>query len=96
MHVLMLLAHVDFDPTESAIPWAQLSALGHEIHFATPDARPASADPRMLAGRGLGIWKPLLWARGGRATRIASPMTSPRCSTGEPADDVASWQPHPP
>lgn len=63
MHILMPLPHVDFDPTESAVPWAHLTQQGHQVHFATPDGGPASADPRMLTGRGLGPWRRLLQAR---------------------------------
>lgn len=44
------------------MPWRILKAAGHETVFATPDGGPASADPRMLTGAGLGIWKGLLRA----------------------------------
>jgi putative intracellular protease/amidase len=60
--ILMPLPRRQFDPTESAVPWKILTQLGHEVIFATPDGQPGAADERMLAGAGLGIWKPLLIA----------------------------------
>src|SRR2546425_921445 len=63
MRILMPLPAVDFDPSESAIPWKVLCAAGHEIVFATPDGAPARCDDRMLTGRGLGPWRPILAAR---------------------------------
>lgn len=60
--LLMPLPAADFDPTESAVPWQVLTARGHRIVFATPDGRAGQADPRMVDGRGLGPWKPLLQA----------------------------------
>ncbi len=53
----------DFDPTESSIPWRALVDAGHEVGFATPDGKPAAADPRILSGRGFFIWRPFLRAR---------------------------------
>jgi protease I len=52
----------DFDPTETAIPWKVLTALGHTVKFATPNGQPGAADERMLTGRGLGVLAPLLIA----------------------------------
>lgn len=63
MTILMPLPSFDVDPTEAAIPWKQLTAAGHTFTFATPDGRPAQADPIMLTGRGLGPLKGLLMAR---------------------------------
>ncbi|EMF90844.1 DJ-1/PfpI family protein [Leptospira santarosai str. ST188] len=60
--ILIPLPSVDFDPSESSIPWKILKENGYEIFFATPDGKPGSADFRMLTGKGLGIWKPLLIA----------------------------------
>lgn len=66
--VLIALPTTDFDPTEAGVPWQWLTRLGHDVRFATPAGRPATADPRMLDGRGLGAWKRLLRAdRHGRA-----------------------------
>lgn len=61
-HILMPLPSEGYDPTETAIPWRLLRERGHHIRFATPDGRPAQADPRMLDGRDLGLWAPLLRA----------------------------------
>ena len=44
----------DFDPTETGVPWTILTSLGHSITIATPDGKPASADPIMVTGKGLG------------------------------------------
>lgn len=60
--ILIPLPARDYDPSEAAIPWKLLGARGHGIRFATPDGRPAHADPRMLDGNGRGIWKPVLIA----------------------------------
>jgi putative intracellular protease/amidase len=54
--VLIPLPAQDFDPTEVAVSWKVLSQLGHEIRFATPDARAARADEIMLSGEGLDPW----------------------------------------
>jgi protease I len=60
--ILIPLPARDYDPSEAAIAWKLLAARGHAIGFATPDGRPAQADPRMLDGKGLGVWKGLLRA----------------------------------
>lgn len=57
--VLMLLPRHDYDPTESAVPWAALTAAGHRVIFATPDGHPAHAD-RLLTDIGFGLLSPLL------------------------------------
>lgn len=54
----------DFDPTEVAVPWAVLTALGHSVVFATPDGAPGRADDIMLTGRGLLLVGPMLRANG--------------------------------
>ncbi len=58
----MPLPSTDFDPTESAVPWRFLKQHGHEFVFATPDAKPATADQRMIDGNGLGILRPFFIA----------------------------------
>lgn len=58
----MPVPSTDFDPTESSVPFVRLIEAGHRVVVATPDARPATADPRMLSGQGLGPWKPILRA----------------------------------
>ena len=60
--VLVPIPATDFDPTETAVPWQILAALGHHAVFATPDGAPGRADPRMLTGQGLGLLAPLLMA----------------------------------
>ena len=45
------------------MPWRVLSEAGHAFVFATPDAAPAQADPRMLKGTGLGLLGPMLRAQ---------------------------------
>ena len=52
--VLLPLPHVGFDPTETAVPWQQLTAHGVTLVFATPEGGVAAADDRMLTGEGLG------------------------------------------
>jgi putative intracellular protease/amidase len=51
MRVLMPLPDRDFDVTEVAVPWAVLSAAGHQVVFATEQAgtKPV-ADSRLLTG----------------------------------------------
>ena len=60
--VLIPLPALGFDPTEAAVPWKVLSERGHEVTFATPDGNPASADPIMVTGKGLGLLKYVLRA----------------------------------
>ena len=60
--ILIPIPNTDFDPTEVAVPWKILRDAGHTFVFATPDGRPGSADPRMLTGKGLGIFAPALTA----------------------------------
>lgn len=61
--VLMPLPSFDFDPSEAAITWRVLKDNGVDVFFATPDAKPAVADPRMLFGTGLSVFKRILMAR---------------------------------
>ncbi len=70
--VLIPLPAFDFDPTEAAVPWSVLVARGHEVVFATPHGLAAQADPRMVDGGGLGVWRSLLRAdRHGRSAYAA-------------------------
>lgn len=61
--VLMPLPAYDFDPSEAAITWKVLKGHGVDIYFATPEGQPAMADPRMLYGTGLALFKFILMAR---------------------------------
>lgn len=54
--ILIPIPSRDFDPTEVAVPWRVLTALGHTVAFATPDGRTGAADEIMLTGRGLDLW----------------------------------------
>jgi putative intracellular protease/amidase len=54
--VIMPLPSRDFDPSEAAVSWQRLRKDGHRVRFATPDGRPAAADPLMLSGEGLDLW----------------------------------------
>lgn len=54
--IIIPIPSLDFDPTEVAIPWRILSALGHNVSFATPDGRPGKADEIMVTGEGLDLW----------------------------------------
>jgi len=48
--VVIALSTADFDPTEAAVPWAVLTAAGHEVVFATANGEPGACDPEMLSG----------------------------------------------
>ena len=58
-HIIIPLPSLDFDPSEVAVSWSVLTKLGHRISFATPDGKPAQADPIMISGRGLDPWSPV-------------------------------------
>jgi len=61
-NVLIPLPALGFDPTEASVPWKVLTEREHEVTFATPDGKPASADPIMVTGKGLGLLKYVLRA----------------------------------
>ena len=61
--ILIPLPSYGFDPSETAIPWKQLSEKGFVITFITPDGKKAKTDKIMLTGEKLGIWKRILAAR---------------------------------
>ena len=70
--ILMPLPRRDYDPTETSVPWFELTQRGHQVCFATPDGTVAEADSRMVEGSGLGPWKSLLRAdANGRARHSA-------------------------
>ena len=61
-NILVPLPSIDFDPTETGVPWRFLTSRGHTVTFATPDGKPGEADPLMVTGRGLGLLAPVLRA----------------------------------
>lgn len=63
MRVIIPLPDQDFDPSEAAIPWQHLKAKGVQVLFATPAGKKAVADPRMVYGNGLGVFRSQLMAR---------------------------------
>lgn len=70
--VLIPLPTRDFDPTETGVPWLELTRRGHQVRFATPAGEVAEADPRMVHGTGLGPLKAILRAdANGRAAYAA-------------------------
>ncbi len=67
----------DFDPTEVAVSWKVLTALGHDVVFATPDGRPGAADEIMLTGRGLPLVGRLLRANADARAAYAAMLADP-------------------
>ncbi|GAB2554020.1 type 1 glutamine amidotransferase domain-containing protein [Rhodanobacter koreensis] len=65
--ILIPLPRRDFDPSEVAVSWHTLHADGHQVIFATPDERMASADELMITGIGLDPWG---WIPGLRRLRL--------------------------
>jgi protease I len=61
--VLIPIPSIDFDPSEVSISWKILNDNGIEIIFSTPDGLIGKADPIMLTGSSLWIWKSVLMAR---------------------------------
>jgi len=59
----MPLPRTDFDPSEVAVSWRILRDAGHDVVFATPDGRVASADPVMTTGIGLDFWSRIPWLK---------------------------------
>lgn len=78
--IVVPIPSTDFDPTETAVPWAMLRAAGHRLCFATPDGRPGRADDRMVNGTGLGPLAPLLRADANGRAAYAALRESPEFS----------------
>lgn len=74
--ILIPLPCFGFDPTEVAIPWKVLSEAGFDVTFATPDAKKARTDPRMLNGDDLSLLKSVLQARKDAQSAFAEMETS--------------------
>ena len=60
--VLIPIPNVDFDPTETGVPWKILTKAGVKVIFATPSGSIGRCDERMLNGIGLGPLADLLAA----------------------------------
>lgn len=60
--ILMPIPDYGFDPTEAAVPWNYLNEKGIEVIVATPSGKMASADERLLTGKGFGPFKKMLMA----------------------------------
>jgi protease I len=60
--ILIPIPETDFDPTEVSVPWKILTSAGFQVIFATPEGRQGSADPKIISGDGLGIFKSMLIA----------------------------------
>lgn len=61
--ILIILPQTDFDPTETAVPWAAWDQAGHDVLFATETGGPAECDPVTLTGEGLPLFARSLQAR---------------------------------
>ena len=90
--VLMPLPSMDFDPTEAAIPWRMLKSFGHEVWFATPDGKPAAADPCMVTAPDPAIETVIAVAAPDAMVMFPGPAT--RASTG-PDTDCTEISPEP-
>mgnify|MGYP000431874633 FL=1 len=62
MKVLILLPSLDYDPTESAVPWKAMMRAGHSLTFSTPEGLPAYADQR-LVDKGFSLLTPFLMTK---------------------------------
>jgi protease I len=76
--VVIPLPATDFDPTEAAVTWSILDSHGIEVDFATPLGLPATGDPLMVTGKGLGPWKPFLQADKNGQIAYAKMVSSPK------------------
>jgi putative intracellular protease/amidase len=60
--ILCILPSLDYDPTESALPWQALRQAGIDVRFATPTGIPAYADLR-LTDVGFSIMSPVFMTK---------------------------------
>jgi len=51
--VLIPLPDIDFDPTETAVPWKTFKDAGHEVVFATENGEKPSCDPFLVRDEGV-------------------------------------------
>ena len=75
--VLIPLPATDFDPSEAGISWNILHQHDVSVVFATPQGEKAQGDARMLTGKGLGPWAPLLKADENGKRSYESMLKSP-------------------
>jgi putative intracellular protease/amidase len=85
--ILTLLPTHDFDPTETALPWALLTEAGHEVRFATPDGAPGRVDERLVSV-GFGPLTPLFMTRPDALAHFRRMEASPAFRTPSRYDDV--------
>jgi protease I len=90
--ILIPLPSCDFDPTESGVPWKLLHRQGHRIVFATPDGKPAEADPKTLNGQGLGAFAALLRADANGRSAYGDMTRSREFQHPIPYQDIRSTQ----
>lgn len=91
--ILMLLPEVDYDPTESAVPWAALKEAGFDVGFATPEGAPAFADERLVE-RGFGPLSPVLMTRQPDLERYHRMTSDPAFRSPLRYDDADSAEVH--
>jgi protease I len=60
--ILIPLPLFDFDPTEAAVPWKILKNNGMEVVFSTSNGTQATPDMKILTGKSLGVFAPVLAA----------------------------------
>jgi putative intracellular protease/amidase len=85
--VVMLLPAVDYDPTESAVIWDALTTSGVEVLFATPEARPAYADVR-LVDKGFSVLSPVLMTRPEPLSAYRRMISDPRFAEPSAYEEV--------
>jgi putative intracellular protease/amidase len=61
--ILMLLPDLDFDPSETGVPWRLARDAGHDVVFATETGAAGKADPIVLDGVIFGLLGPSEEAR---------------------------------
>ncbi|HEY3844132.1 MAG TPA: type 1 glutamine amidotransferase domain-containing protein [Acidimicrobiales bacterium] len=86
--VLLPIPERDFDPTEVAVSWNVLTALGHDVVFTTPDGNVGHADDLMVSGRGLPLAGRVLRANADGRRAHAQLLGDPAFDSPRRWDDV--------
>lgn len=86
--ILMPIPDIDFDPSETSIPWKVLHDNNIDITFATPSGQSGKADSRMLTGKGLGIWKKVLMANNDAINNYALMVKDKKFNNPIKYDDI--------